>query len=263
MEHIMSEKGSAMDYRIQIIGDSWAQFIWQLPNAYTEEMLWTYIITHSWKDVSEMTSNSPFKTALEKAGLSANLVDGNNTAVGGTTTAYWAGDDKLKLVQDKLEKNSNVNVVHLSLGGNDFLFKTLALKPDLNIDKIASEAISNLKKIIDNILAVRSDIQILHVGYTRIRLCLLTLEYIQRQQLDCTDSSIRTYDDMLYTYINKLKDFSNSYNQNIRFLDIFDMLKGNPPPASDFVDKHFHLSFDNYTDLAGKCINEYYKNWLK
>ena len=62
-----------------------------------------------------------FRTALENKGLRQFEEKGDVTAIGGTTASDWASPPYLERITEELEACPTLDIVHLSIGGNDFL----------------------------------------------------------------------------------------------------------------------------------------------
>jgi len=81
-------------YRVLLVGDSWAQFIW------FDGSLRARFAAEGHPDVWEK---------------------GDVTAIGGSTAAEWAQPGRLQLVADELAANPPIDLLQLTIGGNDFL----------------------------------------------------------------------------------------------------------------------------------------------
>ncbi len=80
--------------RVLVVGDSWAEFMWD---------------DRALRDIFAANGRSD---VLEK---------GDVTAISGTTAADWATPTNLQMITDELNANPFVEVVQLTMGGNDFL----------------------------------------------------------------------------------------------------------------------------------------------
>ncbi len=86
-------------------------------------------------------------------------------AVNGARTDDFLEEARLTEIKNQLESKPSINVVHLSIGGNDIL-------GDWNVDmtteeeeELADEVFVNMTAIIDFIKAVRPDVHIVWSGY--------------------------------------------------------------------------------------------------
>ena len=86
-------------------------------------------------------------------------------AVGGETaenlnTPVWFAD-----ITSALEENDDAALVHLSIGGNDFLGAWRSSMSSSEEDLLIAEVIENITAIVDHILAQRPGIQIFWSSY--------------------------------------------------------------------------------------------------
>jgi lysophospholipase L1-like esterase len=80
--------------RILIVGDSWAELTWEFGSL---------------------------DKAMIQAGHSDKIAVGERTALGGTTAEQWKAAAYQQLIASELAAYPTIDVIHLSLGGNDFL----------------------------------------------------------------------------------------------------------------------------------------------
>ena len=80
--------------RILLVGDSWPGFMW---------------------------AERSLRTALNAAGLGTYEEKGDVTAIGGSRASDWAQPAWLQLITDEIGANPTIDIVHLSIGGNDIL----------------------------------------------------------------------------------------------------------------------------------------------
>lgn len=120
--------------RVLVVGDSWA-----------EEM---------WLDGSHQvvfTSNQLGRfTAL-----------GSTTTESGTTAAQWAQSDRLQRIADALQANPGIDIVQLTLGGNDFLDAWSTAMPAPQVEALKAQILVDLSLITDFILGQRPDVEVL------------------------------------------------------------------------------------------------------
>jgi outer membrane protein OmpA-like peptidoglycan-associated protein len=98
--------------RILVLGDSWAKRIWSCPRDYG--------------------GGEPLRQALGFIDRLLNIIVGENTAIGSTSAELWLREQpdrrnrsaldraSLQTIDDELNRYTNIDIVHLSLGGNDF-----------------------------------------------------------------------------------------------------------------------------------------------
>lgn len=80
--------------RILIVGDSWAELTWEFGSL---------------------------DRAMQRAGHGDKIAVGEVTAIGGTTAEQWKTAAYQQLIASELAAYPSIDVIHLSLGGNDFL----------------------------------------------------------------------------------------------------------------------------------------------
>lgn len=125
--------------RVLLVGDSWAHVMW------LEESL---------------------RTAFDESGYGDIHERGAVTAIGGSRASQWKAPDKLALIASELRDHPSINLVHISLGGNDFFknWKT-SLSPEEET-QVLSHITGDLSVLIQYILSQRDDISVLLCGYS-------------------------------------------------------------------------------------------------
>ena len=142
--------GQAPVKRILIVGDSWAASI-------TAE------------NRDGFPSPDVFDDALKANGLGAYETQGKVTAWGGRKASDWAKPEHLAQIREELERFPSIDIVHLIIGGNDYLsavndagFAARSREERLaHWDGVAA----NIKTIVDACLAVREDIRVVIADY--------------------------------------------------------------------------------------------------
>jgi hypothetical protein len=127
--------------RILLVGDSWAERAWQA---------------------------RAFKVALENRGLRQFEEKGDVTAIGGTTSSDWATPPFLRLITDELEAHPTLDIVHLSIGGNDFLQSP----PSSPLDALLMllRILRNTRTVVEHIHVVRPEARIAYATYDYVPL---------------------------------------------------------------------------------------------
>jgi hypothetical protein len=117
---------SAQTKRILLVGDSWTAQAW---------------------------NGGAFDTALQNKGLSEYASHGGPTTIGGSTAAQWATQPYLDLITQELAAHPSLDIVHLSMGGNDLLPlpDPIAALPGVMAD---------IQGVVDHILSQRPDARI-------------------------------------------------------------------------------------------------------
>ncbi len=228
--------------RILLVGDSWTALMW---NARS------------------------FANALDDAGLGQWDERGAVTAIGGTTAAQWATQPFLNLITQELNAYPTVDIVHLSMGGNDLLGN-----PPANVaeaDALLSQVAANVATVVAHIRSIRPAARIAWCGYDYVQGIssaeLLTM--MSQYPVDLAEATpnlyaINNWGLMQYYYgVPSVHDpltlpFPGGYP------DYAPALGGDPaypsPPISR-IDS-IHLTPAGYEILAARCIDEFYAGWL-
>ncbi len=122
---LMSSTLCAQTARVLIVGDSWA-----------EEM---------WLDGSH-------EVIFAVNGASEISAIGGDTTISGSTAAEWATPDFLQLITDALAANPQIDIVQLTVGGNDFLDAWSINLPPMQVDLIKAQILEHLQVIVAHIL---------------------------------------------------------------------------------------------------------------
>lgn len=136
--------------RILLAGDSWAASI-------------------SSENRSGFPAPDVFEQVLADNGLGACEVQAKRTAWGGTKAADWVKPERLAEITGELEAHPTIDIVHLIIGGNDFL--DTVLKRDLRelTDEerhaIWARIQKDIQTIVDACLAIRPDIRVVIADY--------------------------------------------------------------------------------------------------
>ncbi len=136
--------------RVQLLGDSWTHIMW---------------------------NNRTYKDVFDQFGFADKIERGNNTAIGGTTANYWAQPGNLAVIQSELQQNPSVDIVLISIGGNDMLAGINGAVPGwhtglnstdeaLLFDRIEAD----IQTMVNAIKGVRPNIEIVFSGYDYINL---------------------------------------------------------------------------------------------
>jgi uncharacterized repeat protein (TIGR02543 family) len=134
--------------RVLLVGDSWTGAMW------------------SYRNLRDVFAAAGFSNEVEK---------GDVTAIGGTTAAWWAQSTNLALITSELNNNPTIDMVHLSMGGNDFLagqsnggwYLTMGSSAETTLFNTIE---SNIETVIQHILNLRPDIHIVICSYDYINL---------------------------------------------------------------------------------------------
>ncbi|MCC6486295.1 MAG: SGNH/GDSL hydrolase family protein [Candidatus Hydrogenedentes bacterium] len=136
--------------RILIVGDSWAASI-------TAE-------NHDGFPAPDV-----FDEVLAENGLGRFQTQGQATAWGGRKASDWAKPEHLATIKAELEKYPSIDIVHLIIGGNDFLSQamkgSLAGKSREERQLVWDPIIASIRAIVEFCLAVRPDIRVVIADY--------------------------------------------------------------------------------------------------
>ena len=124
--------------RVLLVGDSWADFMWQ---------------------------DRSLRQVFAAMGHGNIIEKGDVTAVSGTTAADWAQPDRLASITAELQTNPSIDLVQLTMGGNDFLAGMSGGGWFVGMTPAAEEALfdrvaTDIETVADHILALDPEIQI-------------------------------------------------------------------------------------------------------
>lgn len=144
----LSHEAAAQTKRILLVGDSWAQQTWD---------------------------NNAWPPVLSTYGLSQWGVEGSTTAIGGTTAAVWTDPPALALIANAIAANPTIDIIHLSIGGNDMLAGQSLGGWHTGLSPAQESALfdqiqANIEIIVDYCLAIRPDIKVGLIDYDYINL---------------------------------------------------------------------------------------------
>lgn len=150
--------GSAMgEMRILIVGDSWAA------------------------SIATVQYDGPgfgsFDAVLAANGLGQYTTQGRYTARGGRTAEFWAKSENLATIVSELQAFPAIDIVHLIIGGNDFLGD--AKEVDLHDANVRGarflDTYNKMQTIITTCLAVRPSIRVVLADYDYLDVLLAGL----------------------------------------------------------------------------------------
>ena len=126
--------------RVLLVGDSWTGFVWAF---------------RTFRDVFDTTP-----------GLEDYIEVGARTAIMGEEAEAYAEPEKLAILTEELERYPTIDMVHMCLGGNDFISSNPDnYAPEVLPGRIAA-IVDYVEIVVDHILAVRPNIRIGFVGYS-------------------------------------------------------------------------------------------------
>ena len=125
--------------KVLLIGDSWAFF---------------------------MHSDETFNTVFDHWGFSNFSYISNLTlAVNGARAEDFLEEARLAEIENQLNANPQIEVVHMSLGGNDFLGNWHVDFTEAETEELGDETYDEVVAVMDFIKGVRPDIHIVYSGY--------------------------------------------------------------------------------------------------
>ena len=237
---IVASAASAATPRILVVGDSWTLL---------------------------MIGN--LQTALDNVGLSEFEVHGDLTAIGGTRASQWATPYFLDLITQELTAFPSIDIVHLSMGGNDVLAASWSTPTEFQA--LAETIFDNIDVVVAHILSIRPNAKIAWCSYDYVQdvslndeLGMLTQEAIDRAALNPRFFCINNLGLMHVTY-----GYPGEFGPGERPLpggypDYTPLMGGDPAfpgPPEAFLDA-IHLTYEGYGVLAERCVSEFYVFWL-
>lgn len=136
---LAAASGGTSDYRVLVVGDSWAWFMWLD------------------RTLRGVFADNGHPELLEK---------GDNTTEPGTTAAEWADPSYLQLITDELDAHPSVDIVQLTVGGNDFLAGQpgggwyVGMPPD-DEEALFLRVETDILAVVDHVLAHDPEVEVL------------------------------------------------------------------------------------------------------
>lgn len=135
---VWAQAASAAIPKILLVGDSWPWF---------------------------MMLDQAFTTALDAAGLGDYEAVGIYTTAPGSTAKQWTRERWLKKIDQQLEKYPTIDIVHLSLGGNDYLRRWSPKMKIEDRDSMFHEVRDDIEIVVKHILDARPNIRVAIIEY--------------------------------------------------------------------------------------------------
>ena len=239
LSFFLASGAQAQTKRILLVGDSWVAQAW---------------------------TAGAFTTALANKGLSQYQVEGGSTTIGGSTAAQWATQPYLDLITAGLQANPTIDIVHISIGGNDFL----GAPPGSDLLVIGAQILTDTQTVVDHILSIDSNLTVAQASYDYIP-AGFTNESAAITQLLINQASLTPR----YFVINNLGLLHHVFGYPPNFSagttplpggypSYTPLQGGNPAFAGDpavFADT-IHPNTAAYVALAEHAIDEFYMAWL-
>ncbi|MBX7254996.1 MAG: CocE/NonD family hydrolase [Candidatus Hydrogenedentes bacterium] len=245
--------------RILIVGDSWAMSL-------------------SAENHDGFPASDVFDQTLAENGLADVETQGKVTAWGGRKASQWAKPENLALITQELTAYPSIDIVHLIIGGNDFL---TAVQDPAFITKTPEERAAvwdgikaNVKKIVDTCLAVRNTIRVVIADYDYLD----PVAAAKFWHFDFHGATVTQLNQWFVELGNKKKEIADATDR-CEYLNNWGVLQywfgapaksvtlpggdiNSPMPAGISPDG-IHPNDAAHKKLLENAINKFYKGWLK
>jgi lysophospholipase L1-like esterase len=236
----------------------------------------------SWSAFMEVFKT--FNSVLsEREGLESYRSTGVTTSIVGIRAYEYAAPAILALVTEALAEHPTIDIVHLSLGGNDVLYG--GWRPSMNetqAQALYHNVTGHIETVVDHILALRPDIRIGLCSYTFSSHAIsgATEQQVNQATADFEQvkRALAQRKDRVF-YINNLGLMQYHYgipaavppipSETVPYPggypDYNPMPGGNIAyfaPLEAMFDNDIHLTPDGYEILARRCVDEFYGEWL-
>lgn len=258
----------------------------EIPEPEVVTGLRVLMIGDSWTDI--MDEDDALERAFTRAGYDGVLEKGDNTAIGGTTASYWAQSTQLDVIESELVNNPTIDMVHLSMGGNDFLagsggggwYKGMG---GSNEDAFFAATKDNIEAVIQRILDVRPEAHIVICSYDWINLWdTLNVTANQLMWANLGSPSPRELNEGLMRLSAVQHELAVAYGQAVTYVNNYGLMHyaygynavfgparfgvpwghpNYPVPKSALAnggDDPIHLDEDGYDLLADHCVVRFY-----
>lgn len=230
---VAASLANAATRRILILGDSWAAGTW--------------------------LSKAGDK-ALAAAGLGEWETEGEGTALGGSRADQWAANQKGKLdaMRAALKRYPSIDIVHVYIGGNDFL--RFALEHDLaKLGKPEREAewdaiCANIGKLVKDILAERPNLRVVLVDYDYLDPARISTVYKAGMPSAFFNVSTRQFNECLRELGRRKRELAETIPR-CYYVENWGTVA---QPMPDGV----HPTPDGFQAIFANAIHKYYRNWL-
>ena len=257
--------------RILIVGDSWAASI-----ATTQ---------HDGPGFGSLDA------VLKANGLGEGLTQGAVTAWGGRKASHWASKEYLAKVDAELAAHPGIDIIHLIIGGNDFLGLTktdniVKTYPDKvqRQEKLWKPICENIRTTVEHILKYADDHK------RPMRILLSDYDYLGRDQAApfgfFQNMTQREVNDMLVEFGDYRCNFIMSIPRcyyvshwgvlQQAFEDASLPVPGGPPkyipyaggnpdkgmPSAGQVGDGIHPNDEGHRKMLQRCVDQFYKQWL-
>ena len=244
--------------RILMVGDSWPWF---------------------------MMLNNAFNTALEETGLGKYEAVGIYTTAPGSTARQWRRERWLKKIDQQLAEYPTIDIVHVSLGGNDYLQKWAPDMPLEERTELFNGVRDDIEAVVQHILSVRPNVRVAIVEYDYVnatrrrrdgegRSTIAELNQAGQILARMKMEMMKKYERTGYVQVYGLMQHHFGFPPEVpartvpmpgQWPDFDPWPGGNKELGSPDVSMQddIHLSPKGYHVLAKHCINTLYREWLE
>jgi hypothetical protein len=245
--------------RILVVGDSWGAFM-QLFRCFDVAM-------------------------PDYPGLNGSGQRGQRTTLVGGRASEFDTPGVLQVIQDELLSYPTIDIVHLSLGGNDVLLDsgwTPSMPPD-QVQAMIDAVNAHTESVIDYILAIRPNLRVALCGYDFVNHVMggATIQQVnavfvqfEQSRLALAQRKPRVF------YVHNLGLMQYYYGIPLAvppipprqvpmpggYAENYVPMPGGDPnyatPLEALMDQDIHLTMQGYDILAHRCIDEFYGTWL-
>ncbi len=236
---LTTSSAEAQERRILLVGDSW---------------------------VDQAFAAGAFDIALQNEGLGRYSSEGAVTAIGGTTAAQWATAPFLALIDSELAAYPTIDIVHLSVGGNDFL----GAPPGTDLVALTLQILADIDAIVAHIHGIDPSIKVVIANYDYVPASLNTEQAVITQAM--IDQAATTPNAFALNYMGVLHhafgypgEFAAGATPLPGGYPGYVPLQGGDPAFPghlDFFDDAIHPSDPSYVRLAEHAVDEFYGQFL-
>jgi hypothetical protein len=221
---------------------------------------------------------------LADNGFGQYVSEGSQTAWGGTTASQWASSQGLATITNVLQTYPTIDIVHLSLGGNDFDTRATQGRNIMSYTPAQRAAFWNtieadVQTVVNRCLSVRPDIRVLICDYDYLDWARIGSNYggattrqlndafmeVGQRKLAIAQRTSRCY------YVDNwgLLQYKSNYPTSGlsapgRAPNYTPYAGGNPdypmPPVLDA--DGMHPTEQGFRYLVENCFEQYYRSWL-
>ena len=224
----------------------------------------------------------------EYAGLGGFGMRGHRTTEFGVRANEFNSAAWLDVVTEELLDYPTIDIVHLSLGGNDFLGSGwYPGMPPEDVQAFIDSVTADIEAVIDHILAVRPNIRVGLCGYTFVNVQIggATIPEVNAVWTQCEQAKValaQSNPRVFFVHNLGLMQYHFGIPEADPpippypepghvplpggFAQGYVPMPGGDPnynaPLESLIDDSLHLTMGGYDVLARRCIEEFYQQWL-